>query len=95
MCIWAVATIIRAENYYNLGILDGICWNGIRMIKLITYHYMEKRVARGAVEKKINPETSFVFVYYGMLQRRSCLDICNSTSQVMLEVFSSGDTLGH
>lgn len=59
------------------------------MIKLITYHYMEKRVARGAVEKKINPETSFVFVYYGMLQRRSCLDICNSTSQVMLEVFST------
>lgn len=54
VCIWAVATIIRPENYYNLGILDGICWNGIRMIKLITYHYMEKRVARGAVEKKKN-----------------------------------------
>lgn len=99
MCIWVVATITTLKDYYNFSILD-IVYCNLNDRTIIIYDYIWKIWIYIWKEKsctssggKKNPETPFVFIHCGMLQRRSCschcLDICSSTFQITLKVFST------
>lgn len=100
MSIWVVATITTLKDYYNFSILH-IAYCNLNDWTIIIYNYIWKiwiyiwkeKSCTSNSGKKNNPETPFVFIHCGMLQRRSCschcFDICSSTFQITLKVFST------